>query len=541
MEAGMAKLRAETLASWSREAQDLELSRERAAALADSLEPLAAAAATARLPCPSIANPPILCGRSAAGGSRAMSDPIELDLVGLAAAIRNKELSAREAAETCLARLDAAQPRLNCVIRLDREDALAAADAADAALARGAIPGPLHGVPLAHKDMFYRAGKVATCGSQIRRDFVPDRTATVLRRLDAAGALQLAALNMNEFAYGPTGHNAHFGPCRNPWSPDHITGGSSSGSGAAVAARLVFGALGSDTGGSVRIPAALCGVVGMKTSSGRVSRYGAMPLSFSLDTVGPLARTVRDCALLTEIIAGADPDDPTAGDVPVPRYAERLEEGVRGVRIGVPTTYFLDGMTEETQRLYAAVLDTYRALGAEIVEVTPPGVEEMSALSSIVIAVEAATIHDNWLRTRAQDYSEQVRTRLESGLHHPATRYLEAVMLRARHLDAFGHAVFDRVEAMLAPVLPIPTPTIAETDVGGSPAMTATLGLLIRCCRPINYLGLPSLAFPAGFTANGLPFGVQLVGRPYAEAPLFRIARAYERESEWHKRRPPGF
>jgi aspartyl-tRNA(Asn)/glutamyl-tRNA(Gln) amidotransferase subunit A len=470
-----------------------------------------------------------------------MSDLAEFDLVGLVAAIRNKELSAREAAEDCLSRLEAAQPRLNCVIRLDREDALLVAGAADAALARGQILGPLHGAPLAHKDMFYRAGKVATCGSRIRRDFVPDHTASVLRRLDAAGALQLAALNMNEFAYGPTGHNAHFGHCRNPWSIDHITGGSSSGSGAAVAARLVFGALGSDTGGSVRIPAALCGVVGMKTTSGRVSRYGAMPLSFSLDTVGPLARTVRDCALLTAVISGPDPDDPTAAAVPVPDWEDGLEAGVRGLRIGVPTAYFLDGMTAETQGLYAGVVDAYRALGAEIVEVAPPGVEEMSALSSIVIAVEAAAIHGTWMRERPQDYSEQVRARLEIGFHHSGTRYLEAVMLRAHHLDAFGRAVLDRVDAMLAPVLPVPVPTIADTDVGGSRAMNATLGLLIRCCRPINYLGLPSLALPAGFTANGLPFGVQLVGRPFAEARLLRIGRAYERETEWHKRRPPGF
>lgn len=470
-----------------------------------------------------------------------MRDLSEYDLVGLAAAIRNKELSAREAAETCLARLEAAQPRLNCVLRLDREDALAAAAAADAALADGRVLGPLHGVPLAHKDMFYRAGKVVTCGSRIRRDFVPDHTATVLRRLDAAGALQLAALHMNEFAYGPTGHNAHFGHCRNPWSTAHITGGSSSGSGAAVAARLVFGALGSDTGGSVRIPAALCGLVGLKTTSGRVSRYGAMPLSFTLDTIGPLARTVRDCALLTEIISGADPEDPTSREVPAPRWAGELEAGVRGLKLGVPDAYFLDGMNAETQSLYDAVVDTYRALGAEILTVSPPAIEEISALAAIVIAAEAAAIHGNWFRERPQDYSEQVRTRLEIGFHHPATRYLEAVMLRARHLEAFGRAVLDRVDAMLAPVLPIPTPTIADTDVGGSAAMDATLGLLVRCCRPINYLGLPSLALPAGFTANGLPFGVQLIGRPFAEARLFRIGRAYERETEWYKRRPPGF
>ena len=469
-----------------------------------------------------------------------MTDLGEFDLVGLAAAIRARKISAREATKACLAALEAAQPRLNTVIRFDAEDALAAADAADRALARGEASGPLHGVPLAHKDMFYRKGKVATCGSKIRRDFVADNTATVLHRLDAAGALQLAALNMAEFAYGPSGHNAHFGHCRNPWAPDHITGGSSSGSGAAVAARLVFGALGSDTGGSIRLPASICGVTGLKTTYGRVSRAGAMPLSFSLDTVGPLAQSVRDCAAIYEAIAGPDPEDPTALDLPVAAAAEAIEAGVKGLRVAVPTRYFLDGMSEETSRLFAAAADVFRRIGAEIVEVAPPGCEEMSALATIVLAVEASTIHGKWYRERKEDYSGQVRARIELGFHHPATRYLEALMLRARHLDGFGAAVFAHADAMLAPVLPFAVPTIAETDVGGGPQMGRTMSLLTRCSRPLNYLGLPSLTVPAGFTANGLPFGVQIVGRPFAEETILRVGRAYERETDWHKRRPPA-
>jgi aspartyl-tRNA(Asn)/glutamyl-tRNA(Gln) amidotransferase subunit A len=470
-----------------------------------------------------------------------MTDFDDLDLVGVAAAIRERRLSAREATEECLLRLEKAQPALNCVIRLDREAALAQADAADAALARGDARGPLHGVPLAHKDMFYRAGTVATCGSRIRRDWVADRTATALKRLDMAGALHLATLNMAEFAYGPTGHNAHFGHCHNPWSPSHITGGSSSGSGASVAARLVFGALGSDTGGSVRLPAALCGITGMKTTYGRVSRHGAMPLSFSLDTVGPLARTVRDCALLTAVIAGRDPDDPTTSEIPVAAWDAGLEDGARGFKIGVPTRYFLDGISEETSRLFAAALDAFRAAGAEIVEVAPSGCDEMSALATIVLSVEAATVHGNWFRARPKDYSEQVRARLALGFHHPGTRYLEALIARGRHLDGFGAEVFDRVDAMLAPVLPIATPTIAETDVGGSGTMGPTVAAMTRCCRPVNYLGLPALAMPAGFTAGGLPWGVQLIGRPFAEPLLFRLGRAYERETGLSERRPPGF
>jgi aspartyl-tRNA(Asn)/glutamyl-tRNA(Gln) amidotransferase subunit A len=464
-----------------------------------------------------------------------MTDITSLDLVGVAAALRSGEIAAREAAETCLDRLESAQPRINAVIRFDRDSALAAADTADRARKEGRLLGPLHGVPLAHKDMFYRQGLVATCGSKIRRDFVADRTATVLRRLDAAGALQLAALNMNEFAYGPSGHNPHFGDCCNPWAPAHITGGSSAGSAASVAARLVFGALGSDTGGSVRIPAALCGITGLKTTSGRVSRAGAMPLSFSLDTVGPLTRTVRDCALFYGVIAGPDPDDPTTSDVPVGTPSRTLEDGVKGLRIGVPTAFFLDGMTEETSALFAAVTDVYRKAGADIVEVAPPDMDEVSALATIVLSSEASTVHRNWFHTRKEDYSDVVRARLELGFQHPATRYLEALILRAQHLDNFGRAVFDHADAMLAPVLPVPVPTRAATEDGRS------TGLLTRCARPINYLGLPALALPAGFTAGGLPFGVQLVGRPFAEPLLLRIGRAYERETDWHQRRPPGF
>jgi aspartyl-tRNA(Asn)/glutamyl-tRNA(Gln) amidotransferase subunit A len=464
-----------------------------------------------------------------------MSDLTEFDLIGLAAAIRAKKLSAREAAEDCLSRLEAAQPRLNCVIRFDHDDALLAANAADDALAHGRLLGPLHGVPLAHKDLFYRRGKVATCGAKIRRDFVPERTASVLERLDKAGALQLAALNMNEFAYGPSGHNPHFGDCCNPWSPAHITGGSSSGSGAAVAARLVYGALGSDTGGSVRIPAACCGVTGLKTTSGRVSRAGAAPLSFTLDTVGPLTRTVRDCALLYEIIAGRDPADPTTADLPVGAPSANLEAGMRGLRLGVPNTFFLDGMTEETSRLFLAVVEVCRKAGADIVEVSPPGCEEMSALATIVLSVEASALHVNWFRARKEDYSDVVRARLELGYHHPGTRYVEALILRAQHLDRFGEAVFTKADAMLTPLLPGPVPTRAATEDGRS------TGLLTRCARPVNYLGLPALAVPAGFTEGGLPFGVQIVGRPFAEDLLLRIGRAYERDTDWPKRRPPGF
>jgi len=260
------------------------------------------------------------------------TEPALMSLTAVANAIAQKRFSSREATQSCLERIAQWQPRLNAFMAIEADAALAAADAADALFAKGNLSGALHGVPMAHKDMYYDAGKVVTCGSKIRRDFVATTTSTALQRLKDAGTVRLGSLQMVEFAYGPTGHNSHYGPVHNPWGLDHITGGSSSGSGAAVAARLTFAALGSDTGGSIRMPAHFCGVTGLKTTVGRISRAGAMPLSQSLDTVGPLARSAEDCALLLGLMAGADPDDPTAVAGPLPDYAAAAREPIKSSR-----------------------------------------------------------------------------------------------------------------------------------------------------------------------------------------------------------------
>jgi len=467
-----------------------------------------------------------------------MSLAASYDLTGLAAAIRAKKVSARDAVQDCLAGIARLQPVLNCMIRVDAEAALADADACDRELAQGKSRGPLHGVPLAHKDMYYRAGMVATCGSKIRRDFVPDHTATALTRLDAAGAISLGTLHMAEFAFGPTGHNHHFGPCRNPYDTARITGGSSSGSGSGVAAGLFYGALGSDTGGSIRLPAAMCNLVGMKPTWGRVSRYGAMPLSFSLDTVGPLTRSVRDNALMMRVIAGADPADPAASAEPVPAYEQGLDRPLERLRVAVPANYFLDDATPEIVRLFEDAAKAWRGLGIEVVEVTLPDVAQINALSNIVIGAEASACHATWMRERPQDYSPQIRARLELGFHHAATRYIEALDLRGPLLDAFGEAVFSKADALMTPVLRMPVPTIAETDVADSPQLLPTMAKITHGTRPINYLGLPALSLPAGFTGEGMPFGIQLVGRPFAEAMLFRLGAAFERETGWGRRAP---
>jgi aspartyl-tRNA(Asn)/glutamyl-tRNA(Gln) amidotransferase subunit A len=455
-----------------------------------------------------------------------------MSLVEAADAIAAKRLSSRELTQSALDRIGHIAETLNCFIRVDAEKALAAADAADRASPRG----KLHGVPLAHKDMYYREGVVSSCGSRIGR--APSAvTATALARLDAAGALDLGALNMAEFAFGPTGHNHHFGACRNPWNPENVTGGSSSGSGAAVASGLVFAALGSDTGGSIRLPAALCGIVGIKPTWGRVSRYGAMPLSFSLDTVGPLARRVKDCARLLGVLAGADPDDATASAAPVPDYEGACGAPVKGMRLGVARSFYERDVAAPVTEAIEAALEVWRGLGAEIVEVKLPDMDEIAALYQILISAEAFAVHAEGLRRRPEDYSPQARARLAPGLAIPAVQYLEALRARAMVVAAFKEQVFGKCDALVAPVAPFASAAIAETDVGGGPDMFKVLGNFTRFTRHANYLGLPSLALPCGFD-HGMPIGLQLMGAPFAEATLFRLGFAYEQATEWHKAEP---
>jgi aspartyl-tRNA(Asn)/glutamyl-tRNA(Gln) amidotransferase subunit A len=464
-------------------------------------------------------------------------EPALLSLTSVAQAIARKRLSSREATQSCLDRIERWQPRLNAFMAIEAEAALASADAADAALARGHCRGALHGVPLAHKDMYYEIGKVVTCGSRIRRDFVATVTSTALQRLLDAGTIRLGSLQMAEFAYGPTGHNTHYGPVHNPWACDHITGGSSSGSGAAVAARLTFAALGSDTGGSVRMPAHFCGVTGLKTTVGRISRAGAMPLSQSLDTVGPLARSAEDCALLLGLMAGSDPDDPTAVAGPLPDYTAAAQASIKGLTIGVPASFYVDDLDPEVAHALDEVIAIFRSEGAQIVQVDLPDQRQLSAACQLVLAVEAAAFHKRWMIERPQDYGPQVLMRLQNGLAVPAISYLEAMRWRGPALAAHRVAV-SGIDAVIAPVAPVAAPTIAESDVGNSPDAEAVIQRLTRFTRPINYLGLPSLAIPSGFTRHGLPVGMQLIGGSFDEAMLLRIGAAFQRAIDFHNRAP---
>jgi aspartyl-tRNA(Asn)/glutamyl-tRNA(Gln) amidotransferase subunit A len=465
------------------------------------------------------------------------TEPALLSLTEVAQAIARKRVSSREVTQSCLDRIGQWQPRLNAFMAIEAEQALAAADAADASLAKGRSRGALHGVPLAHKDMYYDAGKIVTCGSKIRRDWVATTTATSLQRLKDAGTIRLGSLQMAEFAYGPTGHNAHYGPVHNPWALDRITGGSSSGSGAAVAARLTFAALGSDTGGSIRMPAHFCGVTGLKTTVGRISRAGAMPLSQSLDTVGPLARSAEDCALLLGLIAGADPNDPTAVGGSVPDYMATTRESLQGLTIGVPAAFYVEDLDADTARILDETVATLKREGAQVVQVELPDQRQLTAACQFVLAVEAAAFHKRWMIERPQDYGPQVLMRLQNGLAIPGVSYVEAMRWRGPALAAHLAATAG-VDMVLAPVAPVAAPTIAESDVGNSPDAEAVIQRLTRFTRPVNYLGLPSLAIPAGFAGTGLPVGMQLIGRPFDEATLLRAGAAFQRVTDFHVRCP---
>jgi aspartyl-tRNA(Asn)/glutamyl-tRNA(Gln) amidotransferase subunit A len=464
-----------------------------------------------------------------------MTELAALTLAEIASAIRARTASSVEVTQALLARIETWQPVLNAFVRLDGEDALEAAAAADAALASGRATGALHGVPLAHKDMYYIAGKLAECGSKLRKGFVAPATSTALSHLAKAGTIRLGALHMSEFAYGPTGHNAHLGPARNPWDPTRITGGSSSGSGAAVAARLVYAALGSDTGGSIRLPAHFCGVTGLKPTYGRVSRANAMPLSFSLDSVGPLARTAEDCALIMDEIAGPDPLDATTAQAP-PWDAQKTEPA-SDFTIGIPSAFYTEDLDTDVASAFQNALSTLRELGVKLVSVKLPDQTAINAAALIVLAVEATSAHAPWLRARADDYGPQVRARLENGLAFSGVEYLEALRWRAPALAEHLAAIGD-VDAIVAPIANSAAPTIAETDVGAGAGAELAIQKITRFMRLANYLGLPSLALPAGSSKANLPIGIQLIGRPFGDERVIALGRAFQAATDYHRKIP---
>lgn len=452
-----------------------------------------------------------------------LDDPSSL--AEAAAAVRERRISAVELTKAALERAKSSHERLNAFIEIEEEAAMQMAVRADEALARGDATGALHGVPLAHKDMYDRKGFVTGCGSKIRQSHVAAESSTVMQRLETAGAISIGRLNMSEFAMGPTGYNFHHGRALNPIDPARITGGSSSGSGSAVGGGVVLAALGSDTGGSIRLPAACCGVVGIKPTQGRVSRHGVMPLSFSQDCVGPLARTVEDAYRMLEVIAGPDGRDTTCAAVSHPAL---LVDDLAALRVGVLGGVFETGIDD----VIAAALETTTHVLANEVGwlgrsngVDMPSIAE---LANVVAMAEAGTVHFDWMRERSEDYGPQIRMRLSQSLAIPAPIYLRALQMRTVLLKAFLDNAFGDVDILIAPAMPFLPPLSSEVDIGASPKMNAVVSAMTSFTRPFSFLGLPVVTLPVAVSPDGLPVAIQVIARPWREDLAASLARRIE-------------
>ena len=456
-----------------------------------------------------------------------------------AALVRSGRLSPVELTRAYLGRIAKLDATLRAFIIVDGDRALAAARALETEATARTWRGPLHGVPLAHKDLFLIEGLPTSCGTRTGDYFVGAPPCTAVARLVAAGAITLGKLNMTELALGPFGDNAHHGDVQNPWRLGHVSGGSSSGSGAAVAAALAAGALGTDTGGSIRLPAGCCGVVGLKPTYGRVSRAGVMPLSWSYDHVGPLSSTTRDAALLLGLIAGHDPLDATSSRRPVPDYLAALDGGVKGLRLGVAGGFYADRLDPAVAGALAEAVAVLRELGAGVDPVTVPDPRPMvAACSTPMVRAECVAVHSRLLKERPGELQPTVRDRMTPGLAVSAYEYLQGQRLRARFTREFLDAVFSRIDVLVTPTIPEPAPPLAQVKAGTSADVIARMGRFSRLTRPFNALGLPALSIPAGASADGRPIAMQLVGRPFDEAVLLRLGVAYERATAWHRRRP---
>jgi len=457
---------------------------------------------------------------------------VQLTIAEAARSFQAGELSPTELTRGCLERIEALDPKLNAFVTLLPETAVAEAAEAERRLGQGRRLGPLDGIPFAIKDLYETKGIRTTAGSKILADYVPREDATCVRRLREQGVVLLGKLNMHEWAFGGTNVISHFGPTHNPWALDRITGGSSGGPGAALAASLCLGSLGSDTGGSIRMPASMCGVVGFKPTFGRVSKYGVVPLSDSLDHAGPMTRSVEDTALVLQAIAGPDPNDPATEDVPVPDYLAALSGEVRGLRVGVPDKDVLSGLDKEVEVSFRAAVRTLEGLGASLVDVEVPSLQRADAIWLAIAGPEAAAFHRRNLEERPQDFSEQVRLRLQVGLQMRAVDYLRGLEGQ-QQLRAEMEEQYARMD-----VLVTPTTAFTATRIEDELSASGREIYIHRFTCPFNLTGQPAISLPCGFDSQGLPVGLQIVGRPFDEETVLRVAHAYEQATEWHLRRP---
>jgi aspartyl-tRNA(Asn)/glutamyl-tRNA(Gln) amidotransferase subunit A len=461
----------------------------------------------------------------------------------LSAQLAKHKISPVELTELFLRRIDRYNSQLNSYLTVTAEHALAAARRAEKELARRATAGrqrPLLGIPITLKDNIWTRGIRTTAGSKVLRDFVPEKDATVARKLAGAGAILLGKTNLHEFAYGITTNNAHYGAAHNPWSIDRIPGGSSGGSAVAIAAGLCVASVGTDTGGSIRIPAGLCGIVGLKPTFGRVSVFGTVPLAPSFDHVGPLARSVGDAAILLGVLAGRDLLDHTSSTHRVEDFSAALQKPPRKFRLGRPREYFWEKLDGEVRRTTETAVRDMEKNGATVREVSLPHVRESADAATNISLAETRYGHETagYFPAHANEYSEEVRQRIEAGGRVLATQYLAGLEMQKRVRAEFD-AAFLEVDAIIAPTSPVPAPPIGAEFVDVDGEQIGVRPALLGMNRPANFTGHPAISVPCGFTRDGLPIGLQLIGRSFDESTLLRIALAYEREHDWRARHPP--
>jgi aspartyl-tRNA(Asn)/glutamyl-tRNA(Gln) amidotransferase subunit A len=460
-----------------------------------------------------------------------------LTILETAGQLRRGSISSRELTLQSIECIERLNPRLNAFQTIAAELALKHADEADREFSAGVDRGPLQGIPIALKDVYETRGIRTTCGSRLFADYVPDRDSAVGERLTAAGAVLMGKTGMHELAYGITSGNPHFGAVRNPWNTDRIPGGSSGGSGAAVASDMVFVAMGSDTGGSIRIPAAYCGTVGLKPTFGRVSRFGVMPLDFTLDHMGPLTRSVEDAAIVLQAIAGYDDRDHTCSNNPVADYLPSPYPDLKGLRIGLPENFYFDRVNAAVKSAVERMSTHAREAGAEVMPVHVPDIASYNTVARMVLLCEASACMEHFAG-RFDEIGADVRVLLEQGRLLPATDYINAQRLR-RIMQAEFNRIFDQVDVLFTPASPIGAPPIGSSTclIDGEPEDVRLAST--RLVRAINMLGLPALSVPCGFDSDGMPLGLQIIGRAFDEATLLRIGQAVEVRADL-KLSPPG-
>ncbi len=457
-----------------------------------------------------------------------------LSITGAAAALRRNELSPIDLIDALLERIEAVDDKLHCFITLTADLARKQAQQAEQELRSGSDRGPLHGVPIALKDLYMTKGIRTTCHSAVLQNWVPDVNATTVTKLQEAGAILLGKLGMHEFAFGGPSVDAPFPAVRNPWNTPHIPGGSSSGSGAALAAGLCYGALGSDTGGSIRTPSSHCGVVGIKPTYGRVSRYGVVPLSWSLDHAGPMARSVEDCAIMLEVISGYDAKDPASANIAVPDFRSGLKDGIKGLRVGVPRAGWFDenlGVDRETETVFNQALEILKNLGATIIDISGKPFSLARKANQTILICEAYAYHEKTYQETPMKFGSSVRRRMLEGAFLSAADYISAQRARAI-LSEQIRANFARVDVFAVPGAARPPEAFATMDPNEQ-------NLRPNFTNPFNLSGLPAVCVPCGFTSAKLPAGLQIIAPPFQESISFRVAYAYEWATEWHKHKPP--